>query len=73
MTRPRRSFTKEFKLQIVELYQSGKRKCDILEQYDLSSSVLDNWIKKYEATGSFREKDNLTAEQKELIELRKQN
>ncbi|MGF6906455.1 transposase-like protein, partial [Fusobacterium sp. PH5-44] len=31
-------------------YQSGKRKCDILEEYELSSSVLDNWIKKYEAT-----------------------
>lgn len=30
----RRSFTAEFKSQIVQLYQNGKRKCDIISEYD---------------------------------------
>lgn len=31
------------------------------------------WIKQNQETGSFKAKDNLTDEQKELIELRKRN
>jgi len=71
--RPRRTFTNEFKSQIVLLYQNGKRKCDILNEYDIAPSLLDRWIKQSESTGSFKEKDNLTPEQLELIELRKRN
>ena len=69
--RPRRTFTDEFKNQMVQLYKTGKRKSDILREYDLSASVLDKWIKQSDNSGSFKEKDNLTPEQKELIELRK--
>lgn len=69
----RRTFTTEFKSQIVLLYQNGKRKCDIINEYDIASSLLDKWIKQSETTGSFKEKDNLTPEQLELIELRKRN
>lgn len=71
--KPRRTFTDEFKKQIVQLYKGGKRKADILREYDLSASLLDRWIKQSEQSGSFKEKDNLTPEQKELIELRKKN
>ena len=71
--RSRRTYTVEFKQQIVQLYQNGKRKCDIIRQYNLTSSALDKWIKQAETTGSFHEKDNRTPEQQELIELRKQN
>ncbi len=71
--RSRRTFTDEFKSQIVLLYQNGKRKCDILNEYDIAPSLLDRWIKQSESTGSFKEKDNLTPEQLELIELRKRN
>ena len=35
--------------------------------------MLDKWIKQAESTGSFKEKDNLTQEQLELVELRKRN
>lgn len=52
---------------------SGKRKCDILREYDIASSLLDRWIQQGETTGSFKEKDNRTPEQQELIELRKRN
>ena len=69
----RRTFTAEFKSQIVLLYQNGKRKCDIINEYDIAPSLLDKQIKQAESTGSFKEKDNLTPEQLELIELRKRN
>ncbi len=69
----RRTFTVEFKIQLVRLYQNGKRKCDIINEYDIAPSLLDKWIKQAESTGSFKEKDNLTPEQQELIELRKKN
>jgi transposase len=69
----RRSFTPEFKRQMVQLYQNDKRKCDIIREYDLAPSLLDYWIRQAETTGSFKEKDNRTPEQQELIELRKRN
>ena len=69
--RPRRTYTDEFKTQLVQLYLNGKRKCDIVREYDLSPSVLDKWIKQSTSTGSFKEKDNRTDEENELIQLRK--
>lgn len=71
--RPRRTFTPEFKHQLVRLYKNGKRKCDITKEYDVGYSTLDKWIMQGENSGSFKEKDNLTPEQLELIKLRKQN
>jgi len=71
--KPRRTFTAELKSQIVQLYQNDKRKCDIINEYDISPSLLDKWIKQEESTGSFKEKDNRTPEELELIELRKRN
>lgn len=71
--RPRRTYTKEFKQQLVDLYLSGKRKCDIVREYDIAKSLLDKWIAQANNSGSFKEKDNRTSEQQELIELRKQN
>jgi len=68
-----RSYTDEFKNQLVELYRSGKRKCDICREYDIASSLLDKWLKQAKNSGSFHEKDNRTPEQQELIELRKRN
>ena len=71
--RPRRTYTPEFKQQLVDLYRSGKRKCDIVREYDIAKSLLDKWIAQADHSGSFKEKDNRTPEQQELIELRKQN
>ena len=71
--RPRRSFTDEFKNQIVQLHASGKRKCDIMRDYQLTASLMDRWIKQANTSGSFKEKDNRTPEEQELIELRKRN
>lgn len=71
--RNRREFTDEFKKQIVQLYLNGKSKSEIQKEYNLYQSTLDRWIKQSQETGSFKTKDNLTDEQKELIELRKRN
>lgn len=71
--RPRRTFTEEFKKRMVELYNVGKSRTEIVKEYDLTPSALDRWISRINRTGSSREKDNRTAEENELIELRKEN
>lgn len=70
--RPRRTYTTEFKQQIVDLYRSGKRKCDIICEYDIATSLLDRWIAQANNSGSFHEKDNRTPEEDEIIKLRKE-
>ncbi len=64
--RARRTFTAEFKQQMVQLYLNGKPRKDIIREYELTPSSLDKWINQHQTTGSFQEKDNLTPEQKEL-------
>ncbi len=71
--RARRTFNEEFKTQIVNLYLGGKKKTEILREYDIHAATLDRWIRQHESTGSFKEKDNRTPEENELIELRKRN
>jgi transposase len=68
----RRTFTPEFKQQIVQLYTNGKPKKDIIEEYQLSKSIIDTWIKQNQQSGSFKAKDNRTEEENELIKLRKE-
>ncbi|WP_151505994.1 IS3 family transposase [Staphylococcus aureus] len=72
MTRERRLFSSEFKLQKVRLYENGKPKNEIIREYDLTPSPLGKWIKQYQNTGTFNHQDNLSDEEKELIKLRKE-
>jgi len=69
----RRPFTTEFKNQMVQLYENGKTRAELLEEYDLTASALDRWINQAQTTGSFKEKDNRSSEEEELIALRKEN
>ncbi len=71
--RNRRTFTVEFKAQMVKLYENGKPRKDIIREYDLTPSALDKWIKQSKTSGSFKEKDNRSPEENELIQLRKEN
>lgn len=71
--RGRRAFTDEFKNQMVQLYLNGKPRAEIIREYDLSASAFDKWVKQSQCTGSFKESDNRSDEQKELIKLRKEN
>lgn len=71
--RKKRTFTNEFKEQIVRLHESGKPRSEIIKEYDLTPSAFDKWVRQHKSTGSFNEKDNRTPEQEELIRLRKEN
>ena len=71
--RERRTFKAEFKDQMVKLYENGKPRKDIISEYDLTPSALDKWIKQRKKSGSFKEKDNRSPEENELIVLRKEN
>jgi len=71
--RERRTYTPEFKEQMVKLYESGKPKNDIIAEYDLTPTAFNTWIKRSQTTGSFKEKDNRSPEENELIKLRKEN
>lgn len=70
--RERRIYTDEFKQQMVNLYLNGKPRAEIVREYELTPSSLTTWIERATTTGSFKEKDNLSDEQKELIKLRKE-
>lgn len=71
--RERRTYTLEFKEQMVKLFESGKPKKDIMAEYDLTPTAFNTWIKRSQTTGSFKEKDNRSPEENELIKLRKEN
>lgn len=71
MARQRRTYTPEFKLQMVRLFENGKSKSDIVREYDLTPSTLDKYIKNHQNSGSFNAIDNLTEDEKELRKLRK--
>ena len=71
--RPKRTFTEQFKQQMVQLHNSSKPRSEIIKEYDLTPSSLDNWIRRINATGSAKECDNRTPEEIELLKLRKEN
>lgn len=73
MSRKRRTFTTAFKKQVVALYENGKSRQDIVSEYELTSSALDRWIKQFQQSGSFKEKDNRSLEEQELMQLRERN
>ena len=71
--RERRNYTEDFKKQVVNLYNNGKSRSEIIREYDLTPSAFNNWVKQYNTSGSFKAKDNRTEEEQEIIELRKRN
>lgn len=68
----RKSYTDEFKKQIVALYINGKPTRELVNEYGISAAAVYKWVKEYETTGSFKAADNRTPEENELIELRKE-
>ncbi len=71
--RTRRQFTDEFKNQIVQLYLNGKSKTELVKEYKLGMSSVCRWIEQHEASGSFKEKDNRSEDENEILKLRKEN
>ena len=68
---PRHS-TDEFKRQIVDLYNAGKPKREIMDECDLGKSTVERRVKSINATGSPRAPDNRTPEQNRILELERE-
>ena len=66
-------YTEDFKKKLVDLYNNGKPSGEIIKEYKVSSSALWKWVKYYNNSGSFKEKDNLSSTQKEFKRLEKEN
>jgi transposase len=72
--RRRRSFTPEFKAEIVELCQRGDRSVgQVAKDFDLTETAVREWVKQAERDAGTRVDGGLTsAERQELIELRRE-
>ena len=71
--RPRRSFTPEFKAEIVEACQRGDRSIgQVAEDFDLTETAVRAWVRQAEIDAGQR--DGLTSEERdELSRLRREN
>lgn len=73
--RTRRSFTKEYKAEVVDLIQnSGKSVGTICRELDLTETAVRRWVKQAEIDNGRGPVGALTmAEQEELRQLRREN
>ena len=73
--RRRRSFTAEFKAEIVELCQRGDRSVgQVAKDFDLTETAVREWVKQAERDSGTRDDGGLTSdERRELAELRREN
>jgi transposase len=71
--RPRRSFTKEFKAEVVELVrQPANTAASVARDLDLTETAVRDWVKQADVDDGTR--DGLTSsERAELAQLRKEN
>lgn len=63
----RRTYTDEFKDQMVKLYENGKPKREIMDEYKLTQTAFNTWIKISKNTGSFKAKGNRTPEENIIL------
>jgi transposase len=73
--RKRRSFTPEFKAEIVELCQRGDRSVgQVAKDYDLTETAVREWVRQRERDAGTRHDGGLTSgERAELAQLRREN
>jgi transposase len=71
--RPRRSFTPEFKADIVERCRTGNRSIgQVAKDFELTETAVRAWVKQAEVDAG--ERDGLTTEERqELAQLRREN
>ena len=72
--RPRRSFTAQFKAEIVELCQRGDRSVgQVAPDFDLTETAVREWVKQADVDAGTRS-DGLTGDERaELAALRREN
>jgi transposase len=72
--RPRRSFTAEFKADIVELCQRGEQSVgQVAKDFDLTETAVREWLKQAERDAGTRTDGLTTTEKDELAALRREN
>jgi transposase len=74
-SRPRRSFTPEFKAEIVGLCQRGDRSVgQVARDFDLTETAVREWVRQAERDAGTRHDGGLTTEERaELAQLRREN
>jgi transposase len=74
-SRPRRSFTAEFKAEIVELCQRGDRSIgQVARDFDLTETAVREWVRQAERDAGTRHDGGLTSQERdELAQLRREN
>jgi len=71
--RPRRSFTPEFKAEIVELCQRGDRSVSqVAKDFDLTQTAVREWLKQAERDTGTGDGGLTTSERDELNQLRRE-
>ncbi|ROP37203.1 transposase [Saccharothrix texasensis] len=72
--RPRRSFTPEFKAEIVELCGRGDRSVgQVAKDFDLTETAVRQWVVQAERDAGTRSDGLTTDEREELARLRREN
>jgi transposase len=73
--RKRRSFTREFKQEVVELCMRGDRSIgEVARDLDLTESAVRNWVKQHEVDEGRGTEGALSSEEKEELQrLRREN
>ena len=66
--RKRTTYSNEFKLQMVELYNNGKPAKEITAEYDLSPASIHNWVRAFRENGTTESESKLTLEQRDSLE-----
>jgi transposase len=66
----KKTYTNEFKEQIIELYLSGVPQHELMKQFKLSKSTIRDWRRQYTERGSFVKEEKLSPETQELKKLR---
>jgi transposase len=71
--RPRRSFTPEFKADIVERCRRGDRSIgQVARDFDLTETAVREWVRQADVDAGKRD-GLITAEREELAQLRREN
>src|SRR4051812_25544174 len=72
--RPRRSFTSEFKAEIVELCQRGDRSVgQVAKDFDLTETAVREWLKQAERDAGTGDGGLTSRERDEVAQLRRDN
>jgi len=65
-------YTDEFKEQVVALYDSGVRQCELMKRFGLEKSTVRAWRKQHAVRGKFGGEETMSPEAIELKKVKKE-